>query len=100
MFNLDYCEFVWAALGDIIIITLILCSIVQTTFQTFGDHRNKDWIDGLAIIFAIVVFVIVDSINNYIKESEFREFQKSLIQDRKVNVIRHGDVKTIPVIAY
>jgi magnesium-transporting ATPase (P-type) len=75
---------------------LIICAVVQTTLQTlFGDHPSKDWIDGLAIIFAIVVVVLVGSINNYIKEKEFREFQRSVNSDRKVNIIRYSEDKEI-----
>ena len=57
----------------------------------FGEHPDRDWIDGMAIIIAIVLVVLVGSINNYIKESEFRAFQKSVISSRKVNVIRYGE---------
>jgi Ca2+ transporting ATPase len=39
--------------------------------------------------------VLVGSINNYIKEKEFREFQRSVNSDRKVNVIRYGEDKEI-----
>ena len=49
----------------------------------------------MAIILAIIVVVLVGSINNYIKESEFREFQKSVIKDRKINIVRHGEDITI-----
>ena len=49
----------------------------------------------MAIILAIIVVVLVGSINNYIKESEFREFQKSVIKDRRVNIIRHAQDLTI-----
>ena len=35
------------------------------------------------------------SINNYIKEKEFREFQRSVNSDRVVNVIRYGEDKEI-----
>ena len=49
----------------------------------------------MAIILAVIIVILVSSINNYIKEKEFREFQKIVLSDRKVNVIRNGEDKEI-----
>ncbi len=61
----------------------------------FGDTPSKDWIDGMAIILAVIIVILVSSINNYIKEIEFREFQKIVLSDRKVCVIRDGQDEEI-----
>ena len=55
------------------IIALIVCAFIQTTLQLlFEDHPEKDRIDGLAIIMALVLVILVGSINNYIKWKEFK----------------------------
>ena len=49
---------------------LIVAAIVQIVFgATLSDDQGKDWIDGLSIIIAIVVVVLVGSITNWQKET-------------------------------
>lgn len=92
-----FCTFVWEALQDKIIIILIICAILQTGLEVlFGENPKKDWIDGFAIVIAVTVVVLVGSINNYIKEKEFRGLKHMLDSDKFVNLIRYGeDIKTL-----
>ena len=65
-----FCAYVWEAFEDLMIRILIVAAIVQIVFgATLSDDPGKDWIDGLSIIIAIVVVVLVGSITNWQKET-------------------------------
>ena len=54
---------------------LVVAAIVQIVLgATLSDDPGKDWIDGLSIIIAIVVVVLVGSITNWQKETKFHEW--------------------------
>ena len=89
----SFCDFVKEALADKMIIILICCSIFEIGISIYyiatGD-KNTDWIDGLSIIFAILVVVLVGSITNYQKEQKFHELNDVQNGTTKYNVIRNG----------
>jgi magnesium-transporting ATPase (P-type) len=62
----------------------------------FGEDPARDWIDGFAIIMAVIVVVMVGSVNNYIKEKEFRELKRSLDSNRNVILIRNKELLNLP----
>lgn len=87
----SFWSFVWEALHDHIVIVLIICAIVEISLEMgFGQHPERDWIDGVAHIIAILVVVLVGSVNNYIKEKEFQSLKKLLDSDRFVIVRRNS----------
>ena len=94
----SFCDFVKEALSDKMIIILICCSIFEIGISIYyiatGD-KNTDWIDGLSIIFAILVVVLVGSITNYQKEQKFHELNDVQNGTTKYNVIRNGSPLTI-----
>lgn len=54
------------------------------------------WVEGVAIIIAVVIVVLVSSINDYQKEKQFRKLNAKK-EDRKVKVIRNGAQSLISV---
>jgi Ca2+-transporting ATPase len=69
-----FCSFVLESLEDLMIRILIVAAIVEIVLgTTLSDNPKTDWIDGLSIIIAIVVVVLVGSITNYNKEKKFHE---------------------------
>jgi Ca2+ transporting ATPase len=69
-----FCVHVWEAFGDLFLQILIGAALVQIVLgATVSDDPKKDWIDGLAIVLAIVVVVSVASITNYQKDKKFKE---------------------------
>ena len=69
-----FCAYVWEALEDLMIRILIIAAIVQIVLgATLSDDPEKDWIDGLSIIIAVLVVVCVGSITNWQKENKFHE---------------------------
>jgi len=55
-----------------------------------------DWVEGVAIVVAIVIVVVVGSLNDWQKERQFRALNEKK-EDRGVKVIRHGDEMAINV---
>ena len=86
-----FCAFVWEALEDMMVRILIVCAVVQIVLGcTLSDDPSKDWIDGVSIIVAILVVVLVGSITNYQKETKFHELNEVQKEGTKYNIIRNG----------
>ena len=88
-----FCFFVCEVLGDIFLRILILCSIFQITIgaSPLSENPDKDWIDGLGIVFAVVVVVLTSSITNYKKENEFRKLSQENNNRKIVTVLRNNN---------
>ena len=86
-----FCAYVWEALEDMMVRILIVCAVVQIVLGcTLSDDPSKDWIDGVSIIVAILVVVLVGSITNYQKETKFHELNEKQNEGTKYNIIRKG----------
>ena len=86
-----FCSYVCEALEDMMVRILIVCAVVQIVLGcTLSDDRSKDWIDGVSIIVAILVVVLVGSITNYQKETKFHELNEVQNKGTKYNIIRNG----------
>ena len=86
---LSFCGFVWEALQDKIIIILICASVVSITVGvTTGHDPAIEWIDGFAIVLAVVAVTMVGSVNNYRKEAEFRRLKKEAEENRNIFLTR------------
>ena len=89
-----FCSYVWEALEDMMVRILIVCAVVQIVLGcTLSDDPSKDWIDGVSIIIAILVVVLVGSITNYQKETKFHELNEVQNKGTKYNIIRNGKTK-------
>lgn len=95
-------QLMWITYNDKVLLLLSAAAIVSLAvglYQTFGqDDKPGDpgveWIEGVAIIVAIAIVVLVGSINDFQKERQFAKLNKKK-QDRLVKGIRSG--KTIEV---
>ena len=87
-----FCAYVWEALEDMMVRILIVCAVVEIILGcTLSDDPSKDWIDGVSIIVAILVVVLVGSITNYQKEIKFHELNEVQNQGTKYTIIRDGN---------
>lgn len=66
---------------------------------TSGDSSEKEagWIEGVAILAAVIVVVLVTAFNDWQKERQFRGLQNKIEHEHRFNVIRGGEVIQIPV---
>ena len=53
----------------------------------------SDWIDGIAILIAVLIVVIVTAFNNWTKERQFRNLQMKIEQEHKLNIMRDSVIK-------
>jgi Ca2+-transporting ATPase len=71
-----------------------VASLAIGLYQTFGTAHNAsnppvEWVEGVAIIVAIVIIVLVSSVNDWEKSRQFKKLnEKQLEQDAKV--VRFG----------
>ena len=87
-----FCYYVWESLSDMMVRILIVCAVVQIVLGcTLSDDPSKDWVDGVSIIVAILVVVLVGSITNYQKETKFHELNEVQNEGTKYTIYRNGE---------
>ncbi|KAJ3358849.1 hypothetical protein GGF32_009945 [Allomyces javanicus] len=98
-------ELMWAALQDRTLIMLTIAAIVSLAlglYEDFGMHQDDvhhekvKWVEGVAIIIAVLIVVLVASVNDWQKERQFRALSAK-VDDRTVKVLRRGAVTRISV---
>jgi len=100
----------WEALQDTTLIILIVSAAVSLLLSFYHDDSlkpdeeftsveepNVEWIEGAAILIAVIVVVFVTSFNDWSKERQFRGLQSKIDSDQKINVIRDSQVIELPV---
>ncbi|KAI7859489.1 hypothetical protein BDC45DRAFT_543407 [Circinella umbellata] len=99
---------IWISLQDKTLILLIVAAIVSLTVGIYEDltiiEYDNDgnqipgvkWVEGVAILLAIVLVVLVGSLNDYQKEKQFRRLNAQK-EHRLIDVIRSGQVQTISI---
>ena len=86
-----FCMYVWDALKDLMVRILIVAAIVSIVLGcTVSDDPSKDWIDGVSIVIAVLVVVLVGSITDYQKEQKFHELNEVQAEGTKYKLIRKG----------
>ena len=96
-----FLQFLLDALKDTILIILMVAAIVSLLLGIFapeeceGSEDNTGWIDGFAIIVAVIIVALVTAVNDYQKEQQFRGLQSKIEGEHKFTVIRHGEPKEI-----
>ncbi|KAK8858928.1 calcium-translocating P-type ATPase, PMCA-type [Kwoniella newhampshirensis] len=106
----------WIALKDKVLILLSIAAVVSLALGlyqdlgtppeiTFSDQcpppagceePQVDWVEGVAIVIAIMIVVMVGSINDWQKERQFKKLNEQR-EDRTVKVIRGGNEQVINV---
>ena len=90
-------ELAWTTYNDKVLILLTIAAVVSLAlglYQTFGgDHEpgepRVEWVEGVAIMVAIVIVVVVGTLNDWQMERQFNRLNKTH-NDRTVKVIRAG----------
>ena len=68
-------------------------------FSGGGDDTESEagWIEGVAILVAVIVVVFVTAFNDWRKEKQFRGLQNKIEVEHKFSVVRGGETLQIPV---
>ena len=87
------CEYVWEQLGDMMLRILIVAGILQIAIgaSPLVEHPEKEWVEGMSIIVAVLVVVSVGSITNYTKEKKFKELNDRNSNMIKITIKRNGE---------
>ncbi len=98
-------EIMWITYNDKVLILLSIAAVISLAvglYQTFAPREEEtgeariDWLEGVAIMVAIVIVVVVGSVNDYQKERQFVKLNKKKA-DRDVKVVRSGTSREISV---
>ncbi|KAL6364725.1 hypothetical protein LRP88_00697 [Fusarium phalaenopsidis] len=96
-------ELAWIALQDRVLILLSVAAVVSLAlglYQTFGVTHHEgakiEWVEGVAIIVAITIVVVVGALNDWQKERQFRKLNQKK-EDRLVKVTRSGKPMSISI---
>lgn len=98
------------AVQDTTLIILIISAIISLALSFYHDDSlkpdeeysqtkepNVEWIEGAAILVAVLVVVFVTSFNDWSKERQFRGLQSKIDSDQKISVLRDGQINDLPV---
>lgn len=91
-----FLQFLVDAFKDTILIILTVAAIVSLILgilapeECGGSEDNTGWIDGFAIIVAVIIVALVTAVNDYQKEQQFQGLQSKIKGAHKFTVIRHG----------
>jgi P-type Ca2+ transporter type 2C len=95
-------ELAWIAYNDKVLILLSVAAVIslalgiyQSVTATDGEAR-VEWVEGVAIMVAILIVVSVGAINDYQKELQFAKLNKKK-EDRRIKLIRSGKTVEISV---
>lgn len=94
-------ELAWIAYNDKVIILLTVAAVVSLALGIYESITSKtgekvQWVEGVAIMVAIVIVVTVGAANDWQKERQFVKLNKKK-EDRTVKVVRSGKSREISV---
>lgn len=96
-------QLAWIAYNDKVLILLTVAAVISLAlgiYQSVNPENNEarvQWVEGVAIIVAILIVVVVGAANDWQKERQFAALSKKK-DDRQVRVIRSG--KTMEILVY
>lgn len=91
-------ELMWMAYNDKVLIVLSVAAVIALSLGIYQAiaYGGVEWIEGVAIIVAITVVVLVGAINDWQKERQFAKLNKKK-EARNVKVVRSGTTQEIDV---
>ncbi|KAL0075273.1 PMCA-type calcium-translocating P-type ATPase [Phycomyces blakesleeanus] len=100
----SFLQLLWAAYNDKTLILLTIASLVSLAIGIWEDYSPNHpedeprvgWVEGTAILVAVLAVVLTNAINDYQKERQFKKLNAKK-EDRVVKVIRDGKELQISV---
>eukprot|EP00163_Fabomonas_tropica_P011977 TRINITY_DN2302_c0_g1_i6.p1 TRINITY_DN2302_c0_g1~~TRINITY_DN2302_c0_g1_i6.p1 ORF type:complete len:805 (-),score=234.90 TRINITY_DN2302_c0_g1_i6:1546-3960(-) len=82
---------VWEALHDKILILLCVAATLSIALGlATSDDKSTSWLEGAAILVAVIIVVLVTALNDYQKERQFRALNEKK-DNKEVKCIRNGE---------
>ncbi|EXK77435.1 Ca2+-transporting ATPase [Fusarium oxysporum f. sp. raphani 54005] len=102
--NKTLLQLAWQTYNDKVLILLTIAAVVSLAlglYQTFGGAHEEgevgvEWIEGVAILVAIAIVVIVGTLNDWNMQRQFNQLNKKH-DDRFINVVRSGKPTEISI---
>ncbi len=94
-----FCKLLLMALDDLMLKVLIVAAFISIVVSMIfeEDHREIAWIEGTAILAAVVIVSFVTAWNDYKKEEQFIKLNAYSDAQNNVNVMREGKRQVINV---
>ena len=73
-----------------------LCCVLFACQAVDDPTKGVEWIEGAAILAAVVVIVLVTAINNWSKEKQFRGLQKTIADNQTFATLRSSEIVQLP----
>lgn len=97
-------QLAWMAYNDKVLILLTIAAVISLAlglYETFGQSHEDgeapvEWVEGVAIMVAILIVVVVGAVNDWQKERQFVKLNKKK-DDRLVKAVRSGKTREISV---
>ncbi|KAF8470671.1 plasma membrane calcium-transporting ATPase 2 [Kalaharituber pfeilii] len=99
-------DLMWEAYKDPFILVLTGAAVISLAlgiYETIRAQKHEpngptpvDWVEGVAIVVAIVIVVVVTAGNDWQKERQFNKLNRKK-EDRSIQVIRSGKVREISI---
>jgi Ca2+-transporting ATPase len=93
-------QLMWLAYNDKVLIVLTVAAVIALAlglYQALGQPGGGvEWIEGVAIILAIVVVVVVGALNDWQKERQFAKLNAKK-EERNVKLVRSGKTREISI---
>ncbi len=93
----SFISFFVSTLGDPVLLILIGAAIVSSAVSLSQGFSEEGWLEGVAIITAVIIITLVTSINDYTKELQFRALDKITEEGDSTLVVRCGQTQVIHV---
>ncbi|MCJ1432157.1 plasma membrane calcium [Xylographa pallens] len=103
--SLSIWKLFWNAFNDRILLLLTAAAVISLALGIYeavgqkpapGQPQSVDWVEGLAILVAVILVVLVTGLNDYQREKQF-VILNAKKEDREVKAIRSGRTVQISV---
>ena len=85
-----FLRLIWESLEDTILRILIVAAIFSLILGMVFEGVKTGWVEGFAILIAVMIVSLVTAVNDYQKELQFRNLQGKIESEHKISVIRNG----------
>ncbi|GAB1197258.1 hypothetical protein APSETT444_006551 [Aspergillus pseudonomiae] len=97
-------QLMWMAYNDHVLFFLTGAAIVSLALGLYQALATKhsarnppvEWVEGVSILVAIIVIVLVGAANDFQKQIKFQKLNKKKL-DRNVTVVRSGHAHEVPI---
>ncbi|CAM9679931.1 unnamed protein product [Ascophyllum nodosum] len=89
-----FCTLFAEAFHDTILLVLIGAAFVSLIVG-FVEDPAEGWIEGVAILIAVLIVALVTASNDYSKELQFRALEKSSEEEDRAMVLRDGEISML-----